>query len=121
MGFKMPRQWPDSASTSDNSGSEDRDVDPTNVSYEELDLLLNNEMIEEIERGPLTNEARKVLMQHYEACGWFPAAEKAASQVLKIDNADRDPQQFLNDSIKRSVYDNSRDGKGKEKMTAGQA
>lgn len=81
------------------------DDDRTQTSYEPPNLTLVSELLEQIEISPPAKEAHKILMQHYAACGWFPAAEDIANQILSIDSTDTVALCYVKDSKKRAIHD----------------
>lgn len=117
----MARQWQwhdlHLASDSERVESEDIQDDIEDGSSPAADLALISELLESIERNPLGQEARVLLMQHYALCGWHDAAKEEAHQVLKIDRTVKEAQIYLEDHSKVSLRGSDEAGntKGKAK------
>ena len=94
---KMSGQWPGFRPASDSgsikSGNLQNDND--DASYPGPDLALIAELLENIDRNPLAQEAHMLLMQHYAMCGWHDEAKQKAYEVLEIDRTDKEAQKYL--------------------------
>ena len=53
--------------------------------YADPDMELISELIEHISQNPSAVEARGILMQQYNACGWFSGAKEQVEEMLKLD------------------------------------
>ena len=53
--------------------------------YPDPDIALITELIEHISRNPSAVEAREILVQQYNTCGWFSGAKEVAEEILKLD------------------------------------
>ena len=93
------RQDPDSRNVKSKGAQDDGDK----VSYTEPDIALISELLENIERSPLAQEAHLLLMQHYARCGWHDAAKEEAHRVLQIDSTVEEAQRYLEDIRKASI------------------
>ncbi|CAF9906619.1 MAG: hypothetical protein ALECFALPRED_002464 [Alectoria fallacina] len=93
----MSGQWPGFRPASDSgsikSGNLQNDND--DASYPGPDLALIAELLENIDRNPLAQEAHMLLMQHYAMCGWHDEAKQKAYEVLEIDRTDKEAQKYL--------------------------
>ena len=63
--------------------------------YPDPDIELVSEMIEHISRNPSAVEAREILMQQYNACGWFSGAKEVAQDILKLDAFNKEAKACL--------------------------
>ena len=121
MPAKMPGQWPGFRPASD-SGSIESEIsqdDSDNASYPGPDLALIAELLENIDRSPLGQEAHILLMQHYATCGWHDEAKQKAYEVLEIDRTDKEAQKYLEgceaENRKRKAKPAKNDIKSREK------
>ena len=114
--LKVPGQWPNFGSTSDSGSDESEDIQ--DQSEGELpsapDIALISELLESIERSPLGQEARILLMQHYAVCGWHDAAKEEAHRILKISPTAKEAQIYLENrsKVKLRGSDEARNRKG---------
>ena len=139
MSVGTPGQWPDSCPASDLGSIESEEIqddsgdasysasdlgsieseeiqdDSGDASYPGPDLALISELIENIERSPAAQEARKLLMQHYAMCGWHDAAKEEAYRILKVDRNAKEAQEYLDTSCKWSLRRSDGDSKRKAK------
>lgn len=71
--------------------------------YPDPDIALISELIEHISRNPSVVEAREVLLQHYNACGWFPGAKEVAENILELDPFNWEANACLDADLERSA------------------
>ena len=60
-------------------------TDNRHENYPDPDMELISGLIEHISQNPSAVEARGILMQQYNACGWFSGAKEVAEDILKLD------------------------------------
>ncbi len=119
----IPGQWHDliTASDSESIGSQYIQDDGEDGSPPTPDLALISELLENIERSPLSQEAHVLLMQHYAMCGWLDAAEEEAHRVLKIEPTAKEAQKYLEDLRKAKLRGSDEAGNRKGKGKANQS
>ena len=86
--------------------------------YPDPDIALIGELIEHISRNPSAVEAREILMQQYNTCGWFQGAKEVAENILELDPFNLDANACLDaelERIDRRVKANA--GVGKPRQT----
>ena len=128
-----PGQWPSKGfgvAFHSNSKSKSSSVDnaPSIIgdnghgSYPDPDIALISELIEHISRDPSAVEAREILLQQYNVCGWFSGAKEVAEDILKLDPFNWDANACLDADLETnagSVKANA--GSGKTKQINGKA
>lgn len=62
---------------------------------QEPDLEYIRELLEHIDRDPFAHLTHLLLMQHYNACGWYDAAEEYAQQALKVNPSTEEALQYI--------------------------
>ena len=85
--------------------------------YPDPDMALIGELIEHISQNPSAVEARKILMQQYNACGWFSGAKEVAEDILKLDPFNWDANACLDADLETnagSVKANAESGNTKQ-------
>ena len=111
-GVPSPGKWPAKGSgvaPRSNSKSSNVDNAPSMIadngreSYPDPDIVLISELIEHISRNPSAVEAREILLQQYNACGWFPGAKEVAENILKLDPFNSDANACLDADLERST------------------
>ena len=78
-------------------------ADKGSDSYSDPDMQLISEMIEHISRNPSAIEAREVLLQHYNACGWFSGAKEVAENILELEPFNREANACLDADLETSA------------------
>ena len=71
--------------------------------YPDPDIALIGELIEHISRNPSVVEAREILLQQYNACGWFSGAKEVAENILKLDPFNWEANACLDADLERSA------------------
>lgn len=111
-GVPNPGQWPAKGSgvaPRSNSKSSRVDNAPSMIAdngreiYPDPDMLLIRELIEHISRNPSVVEAHEILLQQYNACGWFPGAKEVAENILELDPFNWEANACLDADLERSA------------------
>ena len=121
-----PGNWPSKGfGVAFRSNSKSRSVDnaPSIIAdnghenYPDPDIALISELMEHISRDPSAVEAREILMQQYNACGWFSGAKEVAEDILALDAFNRAANACLDADLERnagSVKANAEGGNTKQ-------
>ena len=74
-------------------------TDNRHEGYPDPDMALISELIEHIDQNPSAVEARGILMQQYNVCGWFSGAKEVAEDILKLDPFNGEANSFLDSDL----------------------
>ena len=111
-GVPNPGKWPvkdSGVAPRFNSKSSGVDNGPSTIadkgcdSYPDPDMALISELIEHISRNPSAVEAREVLLQQYNACGWFSGAKEVAENILELDPFNQEANACMDADLESSA------------------
>ncbi len=107
-----PGKWPAKGSGvtfHSNSKSSSVDNAPSIIAdnghedYPDPDIALISDLIEHISRNHWAVEAREILMQQYNTCGWFSGAKEVAQDILELDAFNRKANACLDADLERNT------------------
>ena len=111
-GVPNPGKWPAKGpgiAPRSNSKSSRVDNAPSMIAdnerdiYPDPDMALISELIEHISRNPSVVAAREILLQQYNACGWFSGAKEVAESILGLDPFNWEANACLDADLERSA------------------